>query len=377
MASLKDQYCLVGVGNTAYGRLPDRSAVSLTVEAIRNAIDDSGIDKQEIDAVLTKYPTSQFQSLFSTKVAQALGIVPKVTATIDQAGASNIGLITYAMMCIEQGLCNVAVCSYGDNPVTGNRAAYSRPRGEDAAYGFFGAPSGYAMVAQRYRYEFGLPEEQLATVPITFHEHAALNPNAQHQNRITLDEYLHSRYVAEPFHLLDCCPVTDGAAAVVVARADRARSLKKKPVYVMGFGQGHPSWDLAQRETWTTTGAAMAGPIAFKMAGITPKDVDVAELYDCFSLVPVLTLEDYGFCKKGEGIAFVQGGRIDFGGEIPLNTSGGLLAETGMPGMQLVAEAVRQLRGECGDRQVRDAEIAVVSNQGGVLTTHATMVLRK
>ncbi|MGI8551759.1 MAG: thiolase family protein [Dehalococcoidia bacterium] len=377
MASLKDKYCIAGVGNTAYGRLPGHSALSLTVEAIRAAIEDCGIEKQEIDAVLTKYPTSQFQSLFSTRVAQSLGIVPKVTATIDQAGASNIGLITYAMMCIENGLCSAAVCSYGDNPLTGNRSNYSRPRGEDAAYGFFGAPSGYAMVAQRYRYEFGLTEEQLSTVPITFHKHASLNPNAQFRNTITLEEYQHSRYVAEPLHLLDCCPVTDGAAAVVVTTAERARTLKKPSVYVMGFGQGHPSWDIAQRETLTTSGAAIAGPTALRMAGITAKDVDVAELYDCFSIVPIITLEDYGFCKKGEGPDFIQNGRIDFGGEIPLNTAGGLLSETGMPGMQLITEAVRQLRGECGDRQVADAEIAMVSNQGGIMTTHASMVLRR
>ena len=377
MASLKDKYCIVGVGNTGYGKLPGRSAVSLTVEAIRNAIEDCGIDKGEIDAVLTKYPTSGFQSLFSATVAQAIGVVPKVTATIDQAGASNIGLITYAMMCIEQGLCNVAVVSYGDNPLSGNRSAYARPRGESAAYGFFGAPSGYALVAQRYKYEFGLTEEHLATIPIAFRNNACLNPNAQFHQPITLEEYKANRYVAEPFHLYDCCPVSDGAAAVIVTSAERARSLKKPPVYVMGFGQGHPSWDLPQREQWTTSGAAVAGPIAFQMAGITPQDVDTAHLYDCFSIVPIITLEDYGFCKKGEGADWVQGGRINLDGELPLNSSGGLLAETGMPGMQHVLEAVRQLRGEAAERQVKDAEIAVVSNQGGIMTTHATMILRK
>jgi acetyl-CoA acetyltransferase len=377
MASLKDKYCIVGVGNTGYGKLPGRSAVSLTVEAIRNAIEDCGIDKDEIDAVLTKYPTSGFQGLFSATVAQAIGIVPKVTATIDQAGASNIGLITYAMMCIEQGLCNAAVVSYGDNPLSGNRSTYARPRGENAAFGFFGAPSGYAMVAQRYKHEFGLTEEQLATIPITFRNNACLNPNAQFHQAITLDEYKANRYVAEPFHLYDCCPVSDGAAAVIVTSAERARSLKKPPVYVMGFGQGHPSWDLPQREQWTTTGAAIAGPIAFEMAGVTPADIDTAHLYDCFSIVPILTLEDYGFCKKGEGADWVQGGRISLDGELPLNSSGGLLAETGMPGMQHVLEAVRQLRGEAAERQVQDAEIALVSNQGGILTTHATMILRK
>ncbi len=377
MTSLKDKYCIVGVGNTAYGKLPGETPVTLTVEAIRNAIADCGIDKNEIDAVLTKYPTSNFQGLFSARVAQALGIVPKVTATIDQAGASNVGIITYAMMCIEQGLCEVAVCSYGDNPLTGDRSHYAQPRSAEAAYGLMGAPPGYALVARRYMHEFGLTHEQMAQVPLTFRAHATKNANAQYQTPVTMDDYMNSRWVAEPFRLLDCCPVTDGAAAVIVCKAERAKDLAKPPVYVMGFGQGHPSWDLPQRATWTTSGAAVAGPIAFRMAGVTPEDIDVAELYDCFSIVPIITLEDYGFCAKGEGGAFISGGRIALGGDLPVNTSGGLLSETGMPGMQLIAEAVRQVRGECGERQVKDAEIAVVSNQGGIMTTHATMIVRR
>src|SRR3990172_2138906 len=207
MGSLKDKYCILGIGNTAYGRLPGSSPVNLTVEAVRNAIQDAGIDKSEIDAVLTKYPTSNFQSLFSATIAQRLGVVQKVTATIDQAGASNIGLIGYAVMCIEAGLCNVAVCSYGDNPLTGDRSVYARPRGTDAAYGFFGAPSGYAMIARRYMHEFGLRPEQLGTIDVTFREHASLNPNAQFRDPISLEDYLNARWVADSFRLLDCCAV--------------------------------------------------------------------------------------------------------------------------------------------------------------------------
>jgi acetyl-CoA acetyltransferase len=380
---IRDKYCIAGVGNTAYGKLPGRSAVNLTVEAIRNAIDDCGIDKTEIDAVLTKYPTSNFVSLFSTRVAQALGIVPRVTATLDQAGASNIGLIAYAAMCIDMGLCNAAVVSYGDNPLTGNRMAYGRrPEGpsyggDEAVAGMSGAPCGYAMIAQRYRHEYGLADEALGTVATTFRHNATLNPNSQYNEPMSMQDYLNSRWVAEPFRLFDCCPVTDGAAAVVVTSTERARSLKRPPVRIMGFGQGHPSWDLAQREVWTTSGAAVSGPIAFEMAGVGVEEVDFAELYDCFTIVPIITLEDYGFCKKGEGPDFIMGGTIGLEGKLPLNTSGGLLSETGMPGMQLIVEAVRQLRGEAGPRQVKEPEIGVVSNNGGVMTTHATMVLRK
>ncbi len=184
-----------------------------------------------------------------------------------------------------------------------------------------------------------------------------------------------SRFVAEPFHLLDCCPVSDGGAALVITSAERARELKQKPVYVLGLGQGHPAWDLQHRETMTTSGAKVSGEMAFAMAGLGPSDMQFAQLYDCFTIVPLITLEDYGFCKKGDGGGFVSGGNIAPGGSIPLNTSGGLLGETGMPGMQLVLEGVRQIRGQCGPRQVKDASVGIVSGQGGIMTTHATMIL--
>lgn len=375
--SVSNKYCVVGVGNTPYGKLPGRSAESLTVEAIRNAIRDSGIDKDEIDAVLTKAPTSDFQLLFSVRICQQLGIVmPSVTATLDNAGASTASLIQYAAMAIEEGLCNVAVVSYGDNPMTGSRALYARAReSEDAAFGFFGAPAGYAMIAQRYIAEFGLTEEHLGCVPVSDRSWAAMNPNAVFRTPITHEDRTNSRYVVEPFHLLDCCPITDGAAAVIVCSAERARDLKKKPVYVRGFGQSHPAWALPQRDQWTTSGAKKSGETAFRMAGLGPADIDLLELYDPFSIVPIITLEDYGFCKKGEGGAFLEDGKTLPGGSLPMNTSGGLLSETGMPGMQLIVEAVRQLRGECGDRQVPNARTALLSNQGGHMTTHATLIL--
>jgi acetyl-CoA acetyltransferase len=267
------------------------------------------------------------------------------------------------------------VVSYGDNPLTGNRATYARPRGEDAAYGFFGAPAGYAMLAQRHMQEFGTTSLQLGEVAVACRKHASMNPNAQFQTPISLEDHQNSRYVAEPLHLLDCCPVSDGGAAVIVTSVERARDLKQKPVQILGLGQGHPSWEVPQRAQWTTSGAKASGELAFKMAGLGPKEMDFAELYDCFSIVPIVTLEDYGFCEKGEGGAFVSGGRIQVGGEFPINTSGGLLGETGMPGMQHILEGVRQLRGQCGPRQVQDAKLGIISNQGGIMTTHATMIL--
>ncbi len=373
--SIRGKYAIVGAGNTRYGRVPGVSALTHNITAVAGALDDCGLKASDLDAVLTKAPSSDFQMLWSTKVAEALGVVPKVTATLDQAGASNIGLIGYAIMCIELGMCSTVAISYGDNPLTGKRTHYSAHRGEDAAYGLFGAPSGYALIAQRHMQLFGTTSAQLAAVAINARKNASMNSNAHFQTPITLEEHESSRFVAEPLRLLDCCPVSDGGAAIIVTTAERAKDLKKPPAYILGLGQSHPSWDVARRDEPTTSGAVGSGQMAFEMAGLGPNDMQFAELYDCFSIVPIVTLEDYGFCKKGEGGAFVDGGRIELGGEFPINTSGGLLGETGMPGMQHVVEGVRQIRKECGERQTQRSDIGLISGQGGIMTTHATMIL--
>jgi len=373
--SIAGKYAIVGVGNTAYGKLHGRSAESLTVEAIRNACEDAGIDKNEIDAVITKDPTSNLQHLFCAKIAEHIGVVPKVTATLDQAGATNIGAIAYACWCIEEGLCSTAVVSYGDNPITGNRATYGRPRGVGAPYGLFGAVSGYALTAQRYLQKYGKVNADMAPWPLGTRKWAQMNPNACYRKPMTLEEHQASRWVAEPLHLFDCTSIQDGAAAVIVTSVERAKSLKKQPIYIHGYGQGHIAWDIQTREHYTVTGAKRSGEVAFKMAGISAKDVDFCQLYDCFSIVPILTLEDYGFCAKGEGCDFIADNKTHPGGSLPCNTSGGLLSETGMPGMQLVVEGVRQARGECGERQVPKHTIGVISNQGGQLHTHSTLVI--
>ncbi|MBI4338261.1 MAG: thiolase family protein [Chloroflexi bacterium] len=375
--SLKDKYCIVGAATTKFGRVPGVSPLGFTAEAVRLAVEDAGLKKGDIDAVLCKYPPTGFRSLWAHKVSQALGIQPKIAATVDQAGATNIGLVQYAMMAIDAGLITTAVCTYGDNPLSGPPGTYAAPRGSDAAFGLFGAPSGYAMIAQRHMIEYGTTSRQLGAIAVANRAWACKNPNAHMREPMTIEDHQLSRYVAWPLHLLDCCLVSDGGAAVVVTSAARARELRKPPVYIMGIGQHHIAWELPQRPTLTTSGAKISGELAFKMAGITPRDVDVCEIYDCFTITPLVTLEDYGFCAKGEGGPFVEDGKTGPGGSLPMNTSGGLLSESGMAGMQLVVEAVRQLRGECGERQVNGAEIALVSGQGGIMHTHATMVLRR
>jgi acetyl-CoA acetyltransferase len=205
--------------------------------------------------------------------------------------------------------------------------------------------------------------------------HGAANPNAQLRKPLTLEQYRASRLIVEPLRRDDCCLVSDGAAAVVLMSERKARELHvNKPVALRGFGQGQTSWDLALRPDLTTTAAAVSAKTAFRMAGLQPRDIDVAQIYDCFTIAALMTLEDYGFCAKGEGGRFVEDGRIEIGGELPINTSGGLLSETGMPGLQLVIEGVRQMRGE-STSQVKGASTCIVSNQGGIMHTHSTLIL--
>ena len=376
MKDLRHRYCIVGVGNTAYGQTPGYSQLALNVMAIRAALEDAGLTTRDLDGVLTKAPTSTFPKLWAAVVAEALRVKPNIVGTLDQAGATNIGLIQYAISCIELGQGEVVAIAYGDNPRTGTRANYARARGGDGAVqGLFGAPSSYAIAAQRRMHEYGTTKEQLGHVAMTHRHHASMNPNAVFQTPITMEDYMASRWVAEPFGLLDCCPVSDGGAAYIVTTEARAKELKKAPVYVRGIGQSHPSWEFFRRSDLAASGAAVSGRLCFESAGMAPEDVDFCEIYDCFTIVPIITLEEYGFAPRGKGGELYQDGATRLGGRLPCNTSGGLLSETGMPGTQLVCEAVRQLRGECGARQVKNAQTGLVSQQGGVLTTHATMLL--
>jgi acetyl-CoA acetyltransferase len=286
-------------------------------------------------------------------------------------------MISFAAMAIEAGQCEVALVAASDNPKSGTRQAYEKVRNGDgvASYGWFGIAPGYAMIARRHMEQYGTTHEQLGAVAVVCRANGADNPNAQLRKRITLDEYMASRWIAEPLRRDDCCLVSDSGGAVVVMSAKRAKELKvKAPVPILGFGQGQTSWEVAQRPDLTTTEAVVSAKTAFKMAGLAPKDIDVAQIYDCFTITPILTLEDYGFCRKGEGGPFVASGAIARDGDLPMNTSGGLLSETGMPGMQLVIEGVRQMRGEA-NLQVKGAKTCIVSNQGGVMHTHSTLIL--
>jgi acetyl-CoA acetyltransferase len=372
---ISGRYVIAGVGHTAFGKLVGSDTVSLNVEACRNALADAGIDKALVDAVFVKVPTSAHEFMYGQKIAEALGIQPRMGGAWDQGGAANITLLSFAIMAIEAGQCDVALVSYADNPRSGNRAVYARPRGDDAPYGWLSTAAGYAMIQRRHMIEHGTPAEAFGAVAIASRRHGAGNPQAQLRKPLTMDEYLKSPWLVDPIRRDDCALVSDGGGAIVVMSARRAHELNvPAPVPVLGFGHGQTSSELTQRPTLTSTMAAQAAHTAFNMAGLKPADVDVAQLYDCFTIAVLMTLEDYGFCTKGKIASFVADGAIEIGGRLPINTSGGLLSETGMPGMQLIIEGVRQMRGTAR-LQVSGAKVCLVSNQGGTMHTHATLLL--
>ena len=375
--ALSGKVVIAGIGHTAFGKHPGRSTVSLNVEAIRKALADASIEKSQVDGLMVKAPTSKFEMMYAQKLAEALGMQPRIGGVYDHGGASNISMISYAAMAIEAGQCEVAVVSLADNPATGTRAAYEKSYGDDgsALFGWFSTPAGYAMIAQRHMGQYGTTSDQLGAIAVACRKHGAANPHAQLRRPLTLEQYRESRLIVEPLRRDDCCLVSDGAAAVVLMSARKAAELKvANPVPVLGFGQGQTSWDVALRPDLTTTAATVSAQTAFAMAGLKPADIDVAQIYDCFTICALMTLEAYGFCAKGEGGRFVEGGRIEIGGDLPINTSGGLLSETGMPGMQLVLEGVRQMRGDSVN-QVKGARTCAVSNQGGIMHTHSTLIL--
>ncbi|GAB2481136.1 hypothetical protein GCM10027082_34980 [Comamonas humi] len=371
---MRGKYVIAGIGHTAFGTL-GLDTISLNVQACRAALADAGIDKSAVDGLFVKVPTSAKEILYAQKLSEAMGVQPRWGGAWDQGGAANITLIDMAMMAIETGQCEVALVTYADNPRSGSRAAYARPRGDDAVYGWFSTAAGYAMIHQAHVAEFGTPPEAFAAVAMAARRHGAANERAQLRKPIGLDDYLQSPWVVQPLRRDDCCLVSDGGGAVVIMSAKRARALQvPQAVPILGVGGGQTSYDVQLRDSLTSTEARRSGQLAFEMAGLKPADIDVAQIYDCFTITVLMTLEDYGFCRKGEVQHFVRDGQIEAGGRLPVNTAGGLLSETGMPGMQLIHEGVRQVRGTA-TLQVKDARFSLVSNQGGTMHTHSTLIL--
>jgi acetyl-CoA acetyltransferase len=380
--SIAGRTAIVGVGSTAFGKLPGRSAWSLQAEAVRDALADAGLAKEDVDGLLTEPQFSEPLMLHGHILGRMLGLRTNYLSTKSIGGATAIALVQEAAMAIETGLCEVAICVFGDNSKTGlpmlfGLAQMGRGQADEIAFGMAGGAVMEARSAMRYMHEYGVTHEMLGSVAITFREHASRNPKAQYRDPLTMEEYLASPFVAEPLRRYDCTVTTDGAVAIVVTSAERARDLAKPPAYVTGLGQGHNLDGLKDPAHYTHFAGARSSLRAFEMAGITTDDVDVMQFYDCFTSTVLITLEDYGFCTKGEGGPFAQDGGLKLGGKLPSNTSGGMLSEGDLTGWGQVAEGARQIRGECGDRQVPDARVCVVAGHGGFQAAHATLVLTK
>ena len=382
--SLRNKVAIVGVADTEVGVVPHLSATQLYVKAARLALEDAGLTKNDIDGLITCVSWAEPYLYHAEMIAEYMGIFPRYCITAPSGGGTTLAMMHHAASAIATGMCDTVLITMADSQISGLSRDKAIEAMSSAGHPQFERPYGppipafYALVAAAHQNAYGTTAEQRAAVAVACRKHASLNPAAQMRKPITVEDVLASRMISDPLHLLDCSLVSDGGAAFVMVSAERARDFPKKPVYLLGTGEGHSHEHVTQAVSLTTSAAKEAGRRAYEMAGLGPKDIDVAELYDCFTPVVIIELEDLGFCAKGEGGSFVENGRIELGGELPINTHGGLLSHChpGHPGsMFSITEAVRQLRGECGPRQVVGAKTALVHGQGGIMSTHCTAIL--
>jgi acetyl-CoA acetyltransferase len=384
VGSYSGRVAIVGVGETPVGKVPGRSALWFNAEATRLALEDAGLDKRRVDGLLT---CPSFVAPFhrmSVAVSEYLGLQPTFSNTVNVSGASAAASISLAAAAIHAGLAETVVVCCGDNMLSGmsrdlavKALVESRDPQYEAPFGLLVATT-FALTAQRHMAEYGTTREQLARVAVITRDHARRKPGAHMTAPLTIDEVLASKPITTPYHMLDCALVSDGGAALVLTAAERARDLRRKPVYLLGGGESYTQEHIFCAESITTTGARISSGKAYAMAGVGPGDIDVAGVYDCFTGTVIMMLEDLGFCGKGEGGPFVEAGHITLGGRIPINTHGGMLsyAHPGLPGGFFhVVELVQQLRGEAEGRQVAGAELGLCHSLGGGFAANATVIL--
>jgi len=368
---------IVGVAESDLGQVgPGFTVIDLMAQGITRALDDCGLQLKDVDGLVSSCTQSRTSPL---NLAEYLGISPAFIDGTIIGGSSFMFHIQHAMAAIQLGLCEVAVIAYGSTQRSIGRqnASVREINPYETPYRPFLPSTAYALAASRHMHEFGTTREQMAEVAVAARQWALKNPVAWEKKPLTVEEVLAARMVSYPFTVRDICLVTDGGGAIVLVSPERAKSLKKRPVYVLGQGQHITHANISSMPDLTVTGALPSGKQAYAMAGLEAKDIDVLELYDAFTINTILFLEDLGFCKKGEGGSFASGGRIAPGGSLPVNTNGGGLSycHPGMYGLFLLIEAVRQLRGECGERQVKGAETAIAHGNGGVLSSQSTVIL--
>jgi len=384
--SLRNRCAIVGAGNSRLGQVPGVSSLDLVIEAIGNALDDAGLKPSDVDGIICRGPDESYSH--HQLVGERLGVNARFSTSLDNGGASQILSVMLAVMAIEAKLATTVVCGYGRDAWSrthrseeARQSQRTRPESQHAQefgpeYGYFGAVAAHAFGAQRHMHEFGTTREQFAEIAVACREHALKNPDAQMKKPLTVEEYFKARLIVSPFGLYDCSLRSDGAGAVIVTSAERARDLKAPPVFIRGFGSFNNLTGWFADDNMIRTAAKQSGDTAYRMAGIGPADVSTAQLYDCFTYMMLVQFEDYGFCRKGEGGAFVQSGALRMGGRLPTNTSGGQLSEAHVEGMLQIVEGARQLRHTYPkERQVKNAEIALISGHGGNQVCHSTLIL--
>lgn len=378
MPTNSQRIAIVGVDESdQIGRVENKSSLQHHAEAAFNALEDAGLEMNEVDGLLS----AGFSNL---TLAEYLGIHPKFTDGTAVGGSSFIIHIAHAVAAIQAGYCEVALVTHGEagrsaRNRSGANASEPGPQFE-VPYGIIGPPISYSMACRRYMELYGedRTRQALAEIAVSTRKWAQLNPKAYMKEQpMSFDDYHDSRWISWPFHLFDCCLVTDAGGAYVITTEERAKDLKQKPVFILGAAEGHDHGMISQMPDLTRTWARYSGPTALSRSGLTHNDIDLAMIYDSFTYTVLATLESLGFCEAGEGPDFVANQRTAPGGTFALNTSGGGLSYThsGMYGMFLVLEAVRQLRGECGERQLDNPKTCLINGTGGALSSTGTVIL--
>ncbi|QII84287.1 thiolase [Bordetella hinzii] len=373
----RGRIAIVGAAESDLGKVaPGLGPIDLMGQAVGRALQDCGLTLGEIDGLFATTSQSRMPTL---ALAEYLGIQPRYHDATNMGGASFMSMVAHAQAAIEAGLCEVAVIAYGSTQRSLGRANVAAPDHNpyEAPYRPMYTASSYALAASRHMHQYGTTRRQLAEIAVAARQWALLNPAAWEKKPLTVDDVLTSPMISEPLTLRDCCLVTDGGGALVLTRAERARDLRRPPAYVLGLGEALSHYAISAMPDLTITAAVHSGAQAYHMAGLSPRDIDVLQLYDAFTITTLLFLEDLGFCPKGEGGRYVENGRIAPGGALPVNTSGGGLSycHPGMYGIFALIEAVRQLRGEGGERQIAGCHTALAHGNGGTLSSQSTVIL--
>jgi acetyl-CoA acetyltransferase len=375
---------VTGAASTAVGDLPGSTCLSLHLEAAVAAADDAGLCLADIDGLVCAYSLVEPQTMLAAAFVEYSGLRPQVAMTISNAGTTAAMMVMQASMLVERGYCRHVLVTAGDNRLSGLRGRASSviaAAGTHAEFEYpYGAtvPSAYALIASRYMHEYGVTADSLAAIPVTQRKHASLHPLAHKRMPITVADVLSSRMIASPLRLLDCCPNSDGGAALVVSAADAAADTRHASVAILGVGQGTTHEYLIGAPSLTEFGCKQAAQQAFARAGVEPKDIDVAEIYDSFTITLAVELESMGFFPKGAAGPAAAAGELAIGGRLPCNTHGGLLSyghSGAAGGLFHFVEAVAQLRGTAAGRQVEDARLAFVHGDGGILAAHCSVIL--